>query len=97
MRSLSPAILALAVGLPGVVTGAHQQAVFRSTTEVVAVDVAVTRGRSPVTGLTAADFVVPATARIEITIPIGSGTRTSDLNDPPLCERKPRNAASQCS
>ncbi len=58
MRSLSPAILALAVGLHDVMTGARQQAVFRSTTEVVAVDVAVTRSRSPVTGLTAADFVV---------------------------------------
>jgi hypothetical protein len=65
---------------------APQQPVFRTTTNVVAVDVAVTEGRNPVTGLTAADFEVrdngvvqtvslvsDAEQEIDVTLLLGGG------------------------
>ena len=52
---LSLATIAAAVRLPGQ-TGAPQQPVFRAGTDVVFVNVLVTRGRTAVAGLGAADF-----------------------------------------
>lgn len=50
--------LLLALLVTGAVVVADQQPTFRATTNMVAVDVSVTRGRTPVDGLTAADFRV---------------------------------------
>jgi hypothetical protein len=51
---VATAIAALAFLIPAV----HGQVVFRSNADEVLVDVSVMRGKSPVTGLTAADFVL---------------------------------------
>ena len=50
--------IAAVLGLLGTSPGADQGAVFRTSVETVVVNVAVTRRGAPVTGLSAADFVV---------------------------------------
>lgn len=55
MRLAACGVLALAVLAPG---DPGRQDVFRSGVEVVEVDVSVTRGNTPVTGLTARDFAL---------------------------------------
>ena len=54
MRRLTAFVIALAVSGLAV----HGQVVFRSNADEVLVDVSVMRGKTPVTGLSAADFVV---------------------------------------
>ncbi len=82
---LGAPILACVIAL-GQTSSAFQQPIFRATTDVVTVDVAVTRGRTPVVGLTLDDFVVldngvrqkidgviTGTQPIDVTVLLGGG------------------------
>jgi VWFA-related protein len=75
-RGLAVAVVAAALG--GGVVGA-QRPVFRAGIEVVAVDVAVTRGRTPVTGLGVADFRLLDNGVAQTIEAVGSATVPIDV------------------
>src|SRR5690606_38996899 len=75
---VATAAIALLGGLPGV-EAANQQAVFRATANLVAVDATVMRGRNPVVGLTAADFRMTDNGVVQEIASVSQGTMPLDL------------------
>ncbi len=64
---------------PPELQAANQQAVFRATANLVAVDATVMRGRNPVVGLTAADFVLTDNGIVQQIDSVSQGTMPLDL------------------